>query len=168
MVKSKFCWKMYFSMVVVLILSLLSVFMVVISIRGLFIGNVTDMMILLLISCAFTFLFLYLLIRLRTIMVYGDGIMYHSTIFPFLKGQLTIQDVDYFVIQRNNTNGYYTFDALLLIKKSKKRMVITPVVYSNCNEMAKALPWYYRGEYRPGFWDEFRITTINENKIISE
>lgn len=160
MVKSKFCFKVYFSIAVLLLLGTLCFIFGVFN----FLFNSIMLGICLLIAA---FVFYYLLSRLRKIKIYEGGIIYYSAIFPFLKGRIVLQDIDYYIMHRDNTNGYYTYDELLLIKNGKKRFVLNPVVYSNCNEMANALPWIYRGEYCPGFWDSFRITTINENKIIS-
>lgn len=157
MVKSKFCLKVYFSIITLLILGTVSFICGVFLCFEYFIGGIFFLI--------GAFFFYYLVIRFRKIKIYEGGMIYYSAIFPFLKGHLLLQDIDYYIIQRGQTNGYYTYDALLLIKNSKIRLELNPVVYSNCNEMADALPWIYHGEYCPGFWDSFRINTINENKI---
>ena len=104
-----------------------------------------------------TAFFGYLLISIRKIVVSDNGI-------PFFKKRLSLNNVDYFITQTVYVRGGY-FTAVKLIKDGKIVLTMNARMYSNLQELVEVLPWRYRGQYNPGFFDEFRLFSINENKI---
>lgn len=160
MVCSKFRLIAYFSIVVMVIMtvgSLLGAYTCLISKNANLIAFVLMMII-------FAF-FGFITSRIRVIEVNNYGINYKSAVLPFLKEEIAKDDIDYFITQTVYVRGgYYT--NVRLVKDSKAVLSMSSRLYSNLQEMINALPWEYRGKYEPGFFDEFRLFTINEDKIM--
>lgn len=159
MVHSEFRTIVYFSIGVILIMTLGALFglYAVFAARDVNFAAISIMLFI-------TAFFGYLLISIRKIVVSSNGIDSQSVIFPFFKKRLSLYNVDYFVTQTVYVRGGY-FTAVKLIKDGKIVLTMNARTYSNLQELVEALPWRYRGQYNPGFFDEFRLFSINENKI---
>ena len=109
----------------------------------------------------------YLLYKIRIIEIYDTEVRYKSAVFPFLKGCIALEDADYYVTQKVYGNAIIDYRTIVKVIKNGNVILSVPSSwYSNLQELADALPWEYWGEYKPGFFDYFRLFSINERRIV--
>lgn len=112
----------------------------------------------------FSAIMCYILLMPKKIDIYDNEVRYESAILPFKEGRIAFEDADYYVTQKNDED-YDLGMKVMIIKDSKIVFSFPSTLYSNIDEIISALPWEYRGEYHPDFFDQFKWSSINESRI---